>query len=67
MIQHVILYSDYVMQRNNIPFRRAQGAESERPSDVDDVRHDGTFNWCCDEWPVLAVFWILNPLTGELS
>jgi len=65
MIEHVIVESDNVMQCNCMPLQHPEGQVSEWPQNFHDVLHNGPFMLCCEEWPVITVFQILQPLAGE--
>jgi len=67
MIEHVIVVSDDVMQSTHLPFRHPQGPVSEWPEHLHDIRHYSPFILCCEEWPVIILFWIFKPLMGEFS
>ena len=67
MIEHVIVVSDDMMQSNCIPFRHPQGPVLEWAENLHDVLDNCPFNLCCEEWPVIAAFRILQPLPGKFS
>jgi hypothetical protein len=53
------------MQSNCVQFRQLQGPVLEWPQNLHDTLEDGLFILCCEEWPVIAVFRILEPLAVE--
>ena len=67
MIEHVVLYNDNVMQRNVIPSRHPQRPVPEWTKHFHHELDDSPFILCDEEWPVITVFWILEPLGGEFS
>jgi len=67
MIEHVIVVCETVMQSNRLPLRHSKGPESEWPQNFHDVIDVGPFILRCEEWVVITVFWIVQPLTGDFS
>ena len=65
MIEEVIVDSENVMQCDRMPLRHPQGPVSECPQNIHDILDNGPFTLCCEEWLVITVYWILEPLRGE--
>jgi len=65
MIEHVSVESDNVMQSYHMPFRHPQGPVWEWPYNFHEVVDNCPFILRCEEWAVIPVFWIVEPLGGD--
>ena len=50
-----------------MPFSHPQGPVPIWPYNFHDVLDNGPFIQGCKELPVIAIFWIVDPLAGEFS
>jgi len=55
------------MQCYSMRLWHPQGAILELPQYFHDILHNGPFILSCEKWPVISVFWILEPLCCELT
>ena len=65
MIKNVIVPGGNMMQSDHMLFPHSQVPVLEWPQHFHDMLDNGPFILCCEEWLVLTVFWILEPLAGE--
>jgi hypothetical protein len=56
-----------MMDSNSMSPRHPQGPVSEWLEYFPDIVDDGPFLLCCEELPILAILWILEPLSGEVT
>jgi len=66
MIEHVLVDTDNMMQSYHMPIPYPQGPVSEWLQNIHNTLDNGPFILCCEEWPVITVFWIIKPFVGEL-
>jgi len=64
-MKNVILNYDNVMQSKRMAFWHPLGLVFEWPWNSHDVVDDGLFILCCEESPVNAKSFILEPVPGE--
>jgi len=64
-IEHFIRNNVDVMESNYMPFQHPLGPVPEWSWNFHDALDDGLCILCGEAWPVISVFWILEPLAGE--
>jgi hypothetical protein len=67
MAEHVVVYWDNVKECDCRPLRQPQGLIVEYPYYNHDIIGNGLSVLCCEEWPVITVFWMLKLLAGQFS
>jgi len=63
VIEHVILHCVNMVQCDCMPVQHPLGPISEWREYFQDILDNRPFILCCEEWLVMAVLWILEPLT----
>jgi len=66
-IEHIIVHWDDMMQCDCMPSRHPQGPISIWPQHFHNILHNGPFILSCEEWPVIAVYWVFKPLAREFT
>jgi len=67
VIEHIIIHCDNVMQCDSMSVQHPQGPISEWPQHFHDILQNGPFILSCEEWPIIAVFWVFKPLVWEFT
>ena len=65
VIEQIIVHSDNMVQCDFLPLRYPQGPISEWPLHFHDLLHIGAFILGCEEWLMIAVFWVCKPVKCE--
>jgi len=65
MNEHCIIDCDNMMRCDCMSLPHPQGPISEWSQFFHDILDNGPFILCCEEWRVIMVFWISEPLVGE--